>query len=130
MAPKGKTPARRPTPSTPEAGSFGHAFLQNLKAAPHGTADEAVVLQTVRSMSAEHLKATLVKGTPQERNLLFSAIPGDQIASILASLPAGILATAAAPSTGARARAEGRAARVDPPDDVHQRAVSAGCDGP
>src|SRR5207249_9594817 len=41
--------------------------------------------------------AALAKGTPKERSLLFSAIPGNQIKSIIGSLPTTVLAPAQPP---------------------------------
>ena len=93
-APQGKPSAKKPPAKKTPLGPFGKAFLQNLKTAPHGTADEALIMQTLHSVPVEQLKAALAKGTPKERSLLFSVLPRDQIKSILASLPASVLAPA------------------------------------
>src|SRR5437667_7125841 len=81
-----KAPPKVQTP----VGPFGKAFLQNLKKAPPGTSDDALIMETLRSVPADQLKAALATATPKERNLLFSAIPGNQIKSIIGSLPAGV----------------------------------------
>jgi len=98
-APAKKPPAKKPPPKVkPPVGPFGKAFLQNLKTAPPGTSDHALIMETLRSVPADQLKAALAKGTPKERSLLFSVIPGDQIKSIIGSLPASVLAPAAPPA--------------------------------
>jgi hypothetical protein len=84
--------AKPPVLATPLPGALGGAFLHRLKSAPHGTADSVLVMETLRSQPPEQLKAALMKGGPAERNLLFSLVPGDQISSVLAALPANVLA--------------------------------------
>jgi len=78
---------------------FGKAFLQKLKSAPPGTSDHALIMETLRSAPADRLKVALAKITPKERTALFSVIPGDQIKSIIASLPAGVFAPPVEPAT-------------------------------
>src|SRR5712691_7407640 len=95
MPPKRNTPPKKARPGKPKAKPvepFGTAFLQHLKTAPPGTSDEALIMETLRSVPADQLKDALAKSTPRERGLLFSAVPGDQIKSILGSLPASVLA--------------------------------------
>jgi hypothetical protein len=98
-----KPPAKMPPAEEPPAqpkppvGAFGEAFFQKLKTASPGTSDEAVVMEMIRTMPADQLKAALATGTSKERSQLFSAIPGDQIKSILESLPASVLAPAKPP---------------------------------
>lgn len=96
MPPNENTPANAP-PSKPPAGAFGTAFLQKLKAAPPGTPANTIILETLRSVPVDQLKAALAKATPKERSLLFSVIPGDQIKSIIGTLPASVLAPAQPP---------------------------------
>jgi hypothetical protein len=81
---------KAPTKVKPPVGPFGKAFLQNLKKAPHGTSDDALIMETLRSVPTDQLKVTLAKSTPKERSLLFSAIPSDQIKSIIGSLPTSV----------------------------------------
>jgi hypothetical protein len=87
-------PAEKPPAQSKPSGAFGQAFFQKLKTASPGTSDEAVVMEMIRTMPADTLKAALATGTTKERSQLFSAIPGDQIKSILGSLPASVLAPA------------------------------------
>ncbi len=114
MSAKGQTPPkkapRKKTPPTksaakkprhrakPPVGPIGKAFLQNLKRAPQGTPDDTLILETFRSVPANQLRAALAKSTPKERSLLFGALPGDQIKSIIGSLPASVLAPVAPPA--------------------------------
>lgn len=86
-----------PVQVMPPLGPFGKIFLQNLKKAPLGTPDEAVIMETLRSLPPDQLKAALKKATSKERNLLFSVIPGNQIKSVLGSLPTTVLAPANPP---------------------------------
>ncbi len=88
-----KPPAKKPPLKLKPVGPFGKAFLQNLKKAPFKTSAD-VIMETLRSMPADQLKAALAKGTPKERALLFSAIPSDRIKSLIASLPTSVLAPA------------------------------------
>lgn len=87
-----KPPVMQPPPVKPAAGLLGDTFLRQLKTAPHGTTDSALVTATLRSLPLDQLKAALAKAGAKERSLLFNVIPGDQIKSILASLSAGVLA--------------------------------------
>jgi hypothetical protein len=109
MASKHKTPPKKklarklivqkpPPKARQPVGLLGKTFLQKLKAAPHGTPDHAVILETVRAMAPEQLKAALIKATPKERSLLFSVFPGDQLKSILGSFPVSVLAPTAPPA--------------------------------
>jgi len=98
-APQRRHRASKPSPRmTPPVGPIGKTFLQNLKTAPPGTSDDTLIMETLRSVSANQLKAALAKSTPKERSLLFSAIPGDQIKSIIGTLPASVLAPLAPPA--------------------------------
>jgi hypothetical protein len=92
MSPDENTPPARGPQSKPSLGAFGAAFLQNLKAAPAGTSDDAITMQTLRSVPPDQLKDALAKSTPEERSLLFNAIPADQIRSTIGSLPTSVLA--------------------------------------
>jgi len=89
--PIAKPPVKPPIATIP-AGLLGDTFLRRLKTAPHGTADSVLVTETLRSLPPEQLKAALAKAGAKERGLLFSVMPGDQIKSVLASLPASLLA--------------------------------------
>jgi hypothetical protein len=92
-APAAKSPATQlPPRPIPQPGPFGNAFLQKLKTAPHGTLDDALIMETLNATPADDLKAALTKGTPQERALLFNLLPADQIKSVLGSLPISVLA--------------------------------------
>ena len=93
-----KPPAKKAPPKVKPVGPFGKLFLQNLKKAPPGTSDDVLIMETLRSVPADQLKPALAKGTPKERNLLFSAIPGDQIKSLIGSLPTSVLAPAQPPA--------------------------------
>lgn len=76
----------------PAAGAFGADFLQRLKSAWAGTSDGALIMETLHSIPPDQLKTALVSATPEERSLLFSVIPGDQIKSIFGTFPVGVLA--------------------------------------
>src|SRR5512139_86422 len=86
-----------PVRAIPPVGPFGTTVLENLKKAPPGTSDDAVIMETLRSVGADQLKAALTEGTPKEHSLVFSAIPGNQIKSVLSSLPTTVLAPAQLP---------------------------------
>jgi hypothetical protein len=90
--PPSKAPPRRPPPKNPPIGLFGKTLLQRLKTAPPGTSDETILIETLRSVPLNQVKAALNKAGPKERNLLFGAIPGNQVKTILGSLPANVLA--------------------------------------
>ncbi len=95
-----KPPAKTARPTVkPAVGLLGKALLQNLKTARPGTADDEIVMALLRSVPVNQLKAALAKATPKERSLLFSAIPRDQIKSILGTLPASVLAPDSLPPT-------------------------------
>lgn len=97
---KKKSPPKKPLEKKPSAvGPFGKTFLEKLKAAPPGTSDESLIIQTLHSVPADRLKTVMGKGTPKERSMLFSALPGNQIKSVLTSLPASVLAPAEPPPT-------------------------------
>ncbi|HEY4463659.1 MAG TPA: hypothetical protein VGN41_13425 [Streptosporangiaceae bacterium] len=49
-------------------------------------------METLHSIPPDQLKTALVSATPEERSLLFSVIPGDQIKSIFGTFPVGVLA--------------------------------------
>ena len=94
-APPAKAPVK-PKPR-PEVGPFGKTVLQNLKKAPPGTTDDAIFMQTFRAIRPAQLKTALAKGTPKERNQLFSSMPAGRIASTLKAMPAGFFAPATPP---------------------------------
>jgi hypothetical protein len=79
-------------PKRPSPGLFGKTLLEKLKTAPPGASDDAILMETLRSVPVHQVKAALKKVEPKERNLLFAALPGSQVKSILGSLPAGVLA--------------------------------------
>ena len=79
-------------PKRPSPGLFGKTLLEKLKTAPPGASDDAILMETLRSVPVHQVKAALKKVEPKERNLLFAALPGGQVKSILGSLPAGVLA--------------------------------------
>ena len=81
----------------PELGPFGKRLLENLKNGPPGTSDETAIMQTFRSVPVDQLREVMGKGTPKEHAMLFSALPGRQIATVLGSLPASVLAPAEPP---------------------------------
>jgi hypothetical protein len=72
-------------------------LLQKLLAAPSGTRDSAIIMDTIRSVPPEKLKAALAAATARERNQLFSAIPNEQIKSFIGSLPSSVLAPTVPP---------------------------------
>jgi hypothetical protein len=90
-------PVAPPPKLMPLVGPFGNIILQNLKNAPAGTSDGALVMDTLRSLPADQLKSALSQSTAQERNQLFNAIPADQITSFISSLPVTVLAPAQPP---------------------------------
>jgi hypothetical protein len=73
-------------------GLFGETLLDKLKIAPPGASDDAILMETLRTVPVDQVKTALKKAGSKERNLLFAALPGSQITSILGSLPAGVLA--------------------------------------
>ena len=87
-----------PAKVIPPVGPFGNRLLQNLKNASPGTPHEVVIMETLNSIPPDQLKAALNKATPQERNLLFGAIPSDQIKSLIGSLPTTVLAPSNPPA--------------------------------
>lgn len=87
----------QPKPAKQPPGLLSKTLYEALAAAPSGTPDRAIVMQALRSMSPQRLKAALAEASPQVRHQLFSAIPGDQIKSVLEALPADVLAPAAPP---------------------------------
>jgi len=89
-----------PTPPRPlpRSGPFSDVLLQNLQKAPAGTSPDAVIMETLRSIPADQLKDALSKAPAKERNHLFNAIPNNQIKSIIASLPASVLAPSESPT--------------------------------
>src|SRR6267154_1585939 len=92
-APKGSSPARK----VPPVGLLGKTLVQKLKAARPGTSDEALIMETLRSVPQDQLKASLTKASAKERNSVFSAIPANQIRSIIETTTAGFLAPAGPP---------------------------------
>jgi hypothetical protein len=90
--PPRKAPPKRPPPKNPPIGLFGKTLLERLKTAPPGTSDETILIETLRSVPLDQVKAALNKAGPKERNLLFGALPGNQVKTILGSLPANVLA--------------------------------------
>ncbi len=80
-------PPKRPLP-----GVFGKTLLERLKAAPPGTSDDTILMETLRSVPVDQVKAAFKKADPKERNLLFAALPRSQVTSILGSLPPEVLA--------------------------------------
>jgi hypothetical protein len=98
MSPNGNTPPAKAPRAKPVAGALGPTLLQKLKAATPGTSDHALIMDTLRSVPADQLKTMLTKGTPQERTLLFSVIPSNQIKSVLGTLPTSVLAPADPPA--------------------------------
>jgi hypothetical protein len=79
-------------PERPSPGLFGKMLHEKLKTAPLGTSDDTILMETLRSVPVDQVKAALKKAHPKERNLLFAALPSSQIASILGSLPPSVLA--------------------------------------
>jgi hypothetical protein len=75
----------------PSMGLFGKTLFESLKRAPHGTQDNALIMEALRATPLVEVKAAWAKASPKERNLLFSVLPGDQFKSILGSLPEGVL---------------------------------------
>jgi hypothetical protein len=70
-------------PHTPVAGVLSGTLLTALKAAPGGSSDEEIVINAIRSLPVDQLRAALTALTPIERNMLFSAIPPGEISSLL-----------------------------------------------
>lgn len=95
-APPKKTPAP-PKKVPPAPGPIGRTLFENLKKAPPGRSDSAIIMETLRSVPVDQLKAAATKAPPKERNQLFSVLPGDQIKAIVGSLPPSVLAPAAPP---------------------------------
>src|SRR5438046_306988 len=71
--PPKKTPPKKTPPkkTPPKPGFLDQALVANLRNAPKGTPPEAVVMETLRSVPAEQLKAELAKAPAKERNLAF-----------------------------------------------------------
>jgi hypothetical protein len=91
-------PAPGPRRELPPVGAFGDVFLQKLKAAPPGTPDGSLVMDMLRSIPVEQLKAAQAKATPKERSLLFGVMPGDQIKSVIGAASDALLAPAQPPA--------------------------------
>jgi len=109
------TPPKTPPKTPPNDGLLGKTFSAKLKAATPGTSDQAVVMDTLRSVPIEQLKAALAKSSPKERRSIFSAVPANQIKSVVGSLPESVLA----PSEPA-APAPPPAPTVGPPASILQ----------
>jgi hypothetical protein len=94
-------PRKKPAPpkkAPPSTGPLGPILVDKLKRAPTGASDSAIIMETLRSVPVEQLKDDLTKAPPKARNQLFSAIPADQIKSIVGSLSPSVLAPAAPPA--------------------------------
>lgn len=92
-AAKATVPVRKP----PAPGLLGKTLAQKLKAARPGTSDEAVIMDTLRSVPQDQLKASLNQASAKERNAVFIAIPANQIKSIIETASAGFLSPAGPP---------------------------------
>ncbi|MGO4601978.1 hypothetical protein [Terrabacter sp. 2YAF2] len=73
------------------------AFLEALRAKADSTSDHEIVLQYLNEASPDELKAALTQASPAQKHLLFSGVPADQIASVLATTPSRVLAPATPP---------------------------------
>jgi hypothetical protein len=96
MALNGKIP---PTiaPRKPVKGLLGDSLMAKLKAASPATTDAAIVMDTVGALSTAQIASALAGATPTEHNMLFSAVPPGEIASLLARQPPHVLAPATPP---------------------------------
>jgi hypothetical protein len=81
----------------PTPGLLSDTLIQKLKAPAPNSSDQAQIVDALRSVSPDSLKAELSKAAPQERHQLFSVVPNDQIKSIIGSLSANVLAPDAPP---------------------------------
>ena len=68
----------------PADGLFAKALLNNLKTMPPGTSAHTMMVEAIRSVPPEKVKAAWANATPKQRSLVFSVIPPDQIEAILA----------------------------------------------
>jgi hypothetical protein len=84
--------------AVPAFGVLGKALYANLKKAAPGTSLGSVVMETLRAVPPDQLKAAIAKISPEERSQLFRVLPADQIASSLRTLSAGFLAPATPPA--------------------------------
>jgi hypothetical protein len=108
----------------PTQGLLGATLAEKLKQAPTGTSDDAIVMETLRSAPVDQLKAALTQAPPKARNQLFSALPADQIRSILGTLPASVLAPAEPPAPPPSPT--GGPAATIPADELPERPVRPG----
>src|SRR5580700_8927014 len=60
-------------PKRPSQGLFGKTLLEKLKTAPPGASDDAILMETLRSVPVHQVKAALKEVEPKERNLLSAA---------------------------------------------------------
>ena len=97
--------------------------MQNLKTMPPGTPGRTIVLESLRAIPPAKIKAALATASPKERNLLFGAVPADQVRALLGSAPEATLGPAAPPPPAPSPA--GGSAVVDPHDDLPERALSA-----
>lgn len=73
------------------------AFLDALRAKADSTPDHEIVLERLRQAPPDELRAALTQASPTQKHLLFSGLPADQIASVLAATPSSVLAPATPP---------------------------------
>jgi hypothetical protein len=98
LKPPVRKPVRKPVlKPVPAPGVLGTTLVSKLKAAPTGTPTGTVVMETLRSLPPEQLKAEFLKAGPKLRQQFFRIIPPEQIAGILASLPSTVLEPPAPP---------------------------------
>jgi hypothetical protein len=101
-----KKPAGAPAPAPapkkfpqrkPGTGLFSKALMQNLKTMPPGTPGRSIVLEALRAVPPEKIKAALATASANERNLLFGAVPSGEIGGLLGSVPEATLGPATPP---------------------------------
>jgi hypothetical protein len=95
-------PAPKPAPKKfpqkkPGTGLFSKALMQNLKTMPPGTPGRSIVIESLRAVPPEKIKAALASASPKERNLLFGAVPADQVGALLGGVPDATLGPATPP---------------------------------
>ena len=112
-------------PERPSPGLFGKMLHKKLKTAPLGTSDDTILMETLRSVPVEQVKAALKKAHPKERNSALRRAP-QQPNRVDPPLAAPRRARSVGPARScSAARADRRAARLHSHDDLSERPLPA-----
>ena len=126
MPSKKKTSRKKsPPPARPPSGLFGKKLHEKLKTAPPGASDDTILMEALRSVPVEQVKAALKKAHPKEQNSALRRTP-QQSNRVDPPFAAPRRARSVGPARScSAARADRRAARVHSHDDLPERPVPA-----